>query len=279
MAIKISGTSVINNSRNLENITDMDAHYYSYSAQTAIITNNLNFTTPFMTCTLGAATTFTVSGEEEGKSAILILDTSTTPHAPTWPTEINWEDGTEPTWSTYRKWQIHFYVVSATRIDATAIGFDALASQPTEAISLSGTSGTPESFMDMGSGVDDLVMGWVFDADGNIYKYESIYNVGGQGKYLHSSSEWNNITPSTTYYIKFSNHAGNTMSTSPSSDTSGVGIWMSLATDKKFYFRDSRDITSYADEEGTVKVEISTTSNGSNIVATGYYRCRWAGTA
>jgi hypothetical protein len=279
MAIKISNTDVINNSRNLVNITDMDAHYYSYSAQATTITSTINFNTSFMTCTMPAATTFGISGEAEGKSAILILDTTTTPHAPTWPSAINWEDNTEPTWSTYRKWQIHFYVISGTRIDATAIGFDALSSQPTEAISLSGTSGTPITFMDQGSGIQDLVMGWVFDADGNIYKYESIYNVGGQGKYLYSSTQWNNITPSTTYYIKFSNHAGNTMSTSPSSDTSGVGIWMSLATDKKFYFRDSRSINSYADEEGTVKVEISTTSNGSNIVATGYYQCRWSGTA
>ena len=279
MAIKISNTDVINNSRNLVNITDMDAHYNSFSAKAEIITSTINFTTPFMTTTMTAATTYGVSGEAEGKSAILILDTTTNPYAPTFPSAINWEDNTEPTWANYRKWQIHFHVISGTRIDATAIGFDALSSTPTEAIGLSGTSGTPITFMDQGSGVQDLVMGWVFDADGNIYKYESVYNVGGQGKYLYSSSQWNNITPSTAYYIKFSNHSGNTMSTSPSSDTSGVGIWMSLATDKKFYFRDSRDITSYADEDGTVKVEISTTSNGSNIVATGYYECKWAGTA
>ena len=101
MAIKITGTTVINDQRQLVNVADATMTAGAgYSAKSYAITDNINFTQPFSTCTLTAATTFTVSGEAEGKSAIMILDTSTTPYTPTWPSAINWEDGKEPTWST-----------------------------------------------------------------------------------------------------------------------------------------------------------------------------------
>lgn len=278
MAIKISGTEVINDQRQLVNVADATMTAGAgYSAKTYAITNNINFTQSFMTCTLAAATTFTLSGEAEGKSAIMILDTATTPYTPTWPSEINWEDNTEPTWSTYRKWQIHFYCVSATRIDAFAIGFDAQASQPTETVGLSGTTSTPITFFDSGSGAQDLVMGWRFGSDGNIYKYESIYNVGGGGLYLYSSTQWNNITPSTTYYIRVTNFGGTKNLSVSDSDT--LNSWIALSSNRDFRVRDSRDVTSYADENMVMKVEIASDSGGSNILDTGYYECYYSGTA
>ena len=279
MAIKISGTEVINDQRQLVNITDATVTAGDgYSAKTYAITNNINFTQPFMTCSLTAATTFTVSGEAEGKSAILILDTATTPYTPTWPSAINWEDNTEPTWSTYRKWQIHFYCVSSSRIDAFAIGFDAQSTQPTESISLEGTTSDAEDFYDRAtSNNHDLIMGWRFGSDGNIYKYESIYNVGGNGLYLHSSSKWNNITPSQTYYIRVTNFGGTTNLSTSDSDT--INSWIALSSNRDFRVRDSRNLTQYADENMIMKVEIASDSGGSNIEATGYYECRYSGLA
>lgn len=278
MAIKIIGTDVINNQRQLVNITDaVITAGDNYSAKTYAVTNNINFTQPFMTCTLTAATTFTFSGDAEGKSAIMILDTSTTPYTPSWPSVINWEDNTEPTWSTYRKWQIHFYCVSSSRIDAFAIGFDAQSTQPTESVSLSGTTTTPITFFDQGSGIQDLVMGWRFGSDGNIYKYESIYNVGGAGLYLYSSTQWNNITPSQTYYIRVSNFSGSKTLSVSDSDT--LNSWIALSSNRDFRVRDSRDIETYAQENVVMKVEIASDSGGSNILDTGYYECEYSGTA
>jgi len=279
MAIKIIGTDVINDQRQLVNITDADITAGDgYSAKTHVITDNINFTQPFSTCTLTAATTFTVSGNAEGKSAILILDTSTTPYTPSWPAAINWEDNTEPTWSTYRKWQIHFYCVSGTRIDAFAIGFDALSSQPTESVSLEGTTSTPITFFDRAAtNNNDLVMGWRFGSDGNVYKYESIYNVGGNGLYLYSSSTWNNITPSQTYYIRVTNFGGTVNLSTSDSDT--LNSWIALSSDRDFRVRDSRDLLTYADENMVMKVEIASDSGGSNILDTGYYECEYIGTA
>jgi len=279
MAIKIAGTDVINDQRQLVNIADATMTAGAgYGATTSSITNNINFTQPFSTCTLTAATTFTVSGEAEGKSAVVILDTATTPYTPTWPSAINWEDNTEPTWATYRKWQIHFYCVSGSRIDAYAIGFDAQSTQPTESVTLQGTSSNAEDFFDRASSNNhDLIMGWRFGSDGNVYKYESIYNMGGNGIYLHSSSTWNNITPSQTYYIRVTNFGGTVNLSVADSDT--INSWIALSSNRDFRVRDSRNLTTYADENMIMKVEIASDSGGSNIVATGYYECKYVGLA
>jgi hypothetical protein len=276
MAILINGTSVISDARKLENITDATGGIGHWAPSPSTITNNINFTTPFMTCTLTAATTFTESGYVEGKSALLILDTSTNAYTPTFSSNLNWDGNTEPTWSSYRYWLVRFYCAPSNEIRGSAVGYTSQASPPTETISLEGTTSVPESFFDMGSGAQDMVMGWTFNSDGNVYKYENIYNVGGSGTYLHSSTTWDNITPSTTYYIRVSNYADNTLSTT---DSATLNSWLALTTTRTFRYRDSRTLTSYADEQGTMKVEIASDSGGSNILATGYYECRWAGTA
>jgi hypothetical protein len=278
MAIKVNGTEVIDDTRGLVNVTDATGVFGGFNPSPSTITTNINFTTPFMAITLTGATTFTVSGTSSGKSAILCLDTSSTGHAPTFPSDFNWEDGTEPTWATYRKWQIHMIYHSVGRIDVTAIGFDAQNNQPTEAVGLSGTSGSPVTFTDMPSTNNhDLVMGWEFAADGNIYKYESIYNVGGQGRYLHTSTQWNNITPSQTYYIRVQNSGGSKNLSASDSDT--INSWIALSSNREFQVRDSRDITIYADENAIIKVEIASDSGGSNILATGYYELYYIGNA
>tara|TARA_B100001057_G_scaffold271412_1_gene271621 strand:+ start:13913 stop:14761 length:849 start_codon:yes stop_codon:yes gene_type:complete len=282
MAIKVNGTAVITDDRKLSvagatsNIVARDFHPNSTT------TNNvINFSQPFLTCTLGASTEFSLTGVTEGASTILLLDTSTVPYGPSWPstgTEINWAEGTEPTWGNYRRWQITLHCWSSTRVDATAIPFTSISSTPTEAVTLQGAiSSNPETFYDQaGSNANDLIMGWKFDADGNVYKYESIYNVGGQGTYLHDSTTWNNITPSQTYYIRVANHSGSSLSVS---DSDTLNTWLALSSDREFRVRDSRNLTSYADMNCVMKVEISSTSNGSNILATGYYECEWSGLA
>lgn len=279
MAIKVNGTEVITDSRKLVNIADTIGMVSSdfYPNSTAI-TNTINFTTPFMTVTLAGNTTFSISGAAAGKSAVFAMDISTTPHAPTFPTEFNWADGTEPTWSDYRRWQIHMICHDANRVDATAFGFSALTSTPTESVTLSGTSGSPIHFTDFPTdNNNDLVMGWEFAADGNIYKYESVYNVSGQGRYLYTSTQWNNITPSQTYYIRVTNVGGTKNLSVSDSDT--INSWIALTSNREFRVRDSRDVTIYADENCEIKVEIASDSGGSNILATGYYEMKYVGNA
>lgn len=278
MAIKVNTTTVITDTGILESITGASGNYGVLQPTISTTTNNINFGTPMMNCVLTANTTFSESGVSQGKTATLLLDTSANSYTPSWSSSITWENGTEPTWGSWRHWQITFIADSASDIRAAAVGFTSTGGgAPTEAISLEGTTGNPERLITVPTGNGDMVAGWRFGSDGNVYKYESFNNQGGQGYTLHDTTTWDNITPSTTYYIRASNFGGSfNLSTS---DSSSINTWNALTSNNTFRYRDSRNVLTYADEDGVMKIEISTTSNGSNIVATGYYAVRWAGFA
>lgn len=125
MAIKIDGTTVINNSREMKSIVDTAnlVKYENVGANLTSTSSNINFTTPLMSCTLSADTTFTASGVAEGKSAQILLDLTSSAHTPTWPSSVNWANGSEPTWSGYQYWHIIFTCASASEIRATAFGY------------------------------------------------------------------------------------------------------------------------------------------------------------
>jgi len=129
MSIKIDGTTVIDDSRILKNITN-NTGKLQFGENTGFkftsTSNNLNFGTPFMYTVLSGATTFTESGVAEGTSCQLLMDLSTSGHAPTFSGNMNWANGTEPTWSGYSKWHCFFHALSSSEIRASAVGYDAL---------------------------------------------------------------------------------------------------------------------------------------------------------
>ncbi len=274
MAVKISGVPVISDARAFTNIQSTVGTHGDLHSTASVITNSISFTAGIQTCIMSANQTFTISGDEAGRTTAVLLDTGTTPYVPTFPSSITWNGG-EPTWSGHRYWQITIISRDTYQV-ATAIGYGATgATPPTEAITLEGTSGSP-MYHTVFAGTSPMVGGWKFDADGNVYTYDGGGNIGGGGYSLHSTSTWNNITPSTTYYIRI-DHVANLPISGADSDTENV--WLALTTDRKFWWRDTTPSSGYGDRHGTVKVEISTTSNGSNIVATGYYKMFWLGTA
>jgi hypothetical protein len=263
MAIKVNGDIVISNTREMTVNNCIDFTPAHWSPEPNTITNNIDMGLNVMHGALTADTTFSISGTtgREGTTAFVVLDLTTSAHTPTWPNNIEWAENTEPTWSDYRYWAITMSQVANTEIRAAGVGFVDNVTTPTEAIALSGTTSTPVTFFDSAaSNANDMVMGWTFGSDGNIYKYESVYNVGGQGTYLHSSTQWNNITPSKTYYIRVSNYADNTVSV-PDSDS--LNEWIPINTDREWRWRDARDPSQYADVSGTIKVEIAERTFGS----------------
>ena len=127
MAIKINGDTVIDDSRVMQNIVGNEGTVYTmYNATYPLsaTTDNINFSTPFMSCVLDAATTFTETSVAVGKSAQMLLDVTTTGYTPTWSSNINWAEGTEPTWGDYQRWHIFFTVVATDEIRATAFGYE-----------------------------------------------------------------------------------------------------------------------------------------------------------
>lgn len=125
MTIKISGTSVINNSRALENITDAQGVYDAFHPTATAITTVINFNTPLMTLVMSGNVTFTESNKDTGKTGILLLDRSASGHTPTFSSNIKWQLDAEPAWSGSRYWMIGFTCWDTTIVRATAAGYGA----------------------------------------------------------------------------------------------------------------------------------------------------------
>jgi hypothetical protein len=127
MAIKIAGTTVINNSRGVENMSNIEGNYSNFHGTVTAITNNIDMSKPMMSRTLSAATTFTVSNIATGKVCLLMLDISSSQYIPTWPASIQWPSSGEPTWNAtgVTQWLVCLTCWDNTTIRATATGWGA----------------------------------------------------------------------------------------------------------------------------------------------------------
>jgi len=123
MAIKVAGTTVIDDSRVLQNITGTTGVYSDWHPGMDTITTVIDFDKPMMKLAMTGNVTFTESNKAAGKSCVLVLDTSTTPYAPTFSANIKFSS--TPTWSSSRFWIITFVAWDATTVRATAQPFSA----------------------------------------------------------------------------------------------------------------------------------------------------------
>ena len=274
MAIKISNTTVIDDSRSFVNVTNCSGLYGDLHASPSVTTSNISVSNAIQTCIMTANQTFTMSGGDEGRTTALLLDTGSTPWVPAFPSTIKWVGG-EPTWANSRYWQITF-LSRGTYFTGSAVGYAGAISPPTEAVTLDGTTGSPVVNSDF-TGIEPFEAGWRFKADGNVYKWQHPNNIGGDGETLYSTTTWNNITPSQTYYIKASNYSGSVNLNVARSST--LNTWIALTATRSFVVYDTRGRTTYADEDNVMKIEISANSSGSPVLATGYYKVEYSGVA
>ena len=145
----------------------------------------------------------------------------------------------------------------------------------TENVSLAGTSSVPQNFFGAfpvyDSGTWYVENGFYFSSNGNIYKYT--YNNGSSQ--VFTTAQWNNTTPSQTYYVRFTNDGGSFGINVGNS----LNTWHALNTSRYFGYFGTETFGSYGNVDIQAKVEIATDSGGSNIIATGYYQCIWEGGA
>ena len=124
-------------------------------------------------------------------------------------------------------------------------------------VSLSGTTGTPNSASSLAEDPANAESGWRFRVNGSVQR-ETTAGWGGWA----TGVEWIDATPPSTYYIRATNYSG----TNPTSGT--LGSWLALTTEREWvWLRSSVGIT-----QGVLKIEIDTVGDGSNIIATGYYK-------
>ena len=274
MAIKITNTTVLDDTRAFINVTNTSGSYGDLHASPSVTTSNISVSNAIQTCIMTANQTFTMSGGDEGRTTALLLDTTSSGHTPAFPSTIKWVGG-EPTWSTRRYWQITF-LSRGTYFTGSAVGYAGSISPPTEAVTLDGTPGSPAINFE-GTGFEPFEAGWRFKADGNVYQWQHPNNLGGAGEFLYSTTTWNNTTPSQTYYIKASNYSGSVNLSVAQSST--LNTWIALNQTREFVVYDNRGRTTYGSEDNVMKIEISANSSGSPVLATGYYAVQYSGTA
>ena len=93
----------------------------SNAAATGATTFDVN--KPMHHFTMTGAATFSGVGIAAGKTSMMVLDTSATPHTPSWNSDIKWPNATEPTWADYRYWIVSFTCLNGTTILASASGY------------------------------------------------------------------------------------------------------------------------------------------------------------
>ena len=86
-------------------------------------TSTINMDTAMHHFTMTAATAFSGINIAAGKTSMMVLDTSATPHTPTWSSDIKWPDATEPTWADYRYWIVSMTCLNGVTILASASGY------------------------------------------------------------------------------------------------------------------------------------------------------------
>jgi hypothetical protein len=84
----------------------------------------INANVPVNTRTMATAETFTFSNSVAGKQTVLLLDTTASDYAPTWPASFKWAAATEPTWADYRYWVIAIYCLDGSYQLVSATGHD-----------------------------------------------------------------------------------------------------------------------------------------------------------
>lgn len=163
MAVKIIGTTVIDDSRRIIP-NELNGLYTNFHPSQNTITADIDFTTPLMKLAMTGNVTFTTSNRASGHQATLVLDTSTSAHTPTFPSEVVF--GVTPTWSSNRHWIISLTCWDSSTVRATALPYDepGATSSTFNNFSLTGwdtvnthfaSSGFPESWCELTFSRDD----------------------------------------------------------------------------------------------------------------------------
>jgi hypothetical protein len=69
------------------------------------------------------AASFTGVNIAAGRTCMMVLDTTATPHTPSWGSDIKWPGATEPTWADSRYWIVSFTCLDGAIILASASGY------------------------------------------------------------------------------------------------------------------------------------------------------------
>ena len=271
MAIKIAGSTVINNSRGVQNMGGIEGNYTNFHGVVTAIANNLDMSKPVMSRTLTAATTFTASNLATGKVCLLMLDIGSSQYIPTWPASIKWPgDGTEPDWDAtgVTKWLVCLTCWDNTTIRATATGWGTGATQTASVDLGSAARSYTESQLwdETTSPHGKAVASMTFQPDGSV-AYSSAGTtlsgaISGQGGATQlGTSSWGSAVTGSNYEVNFNytlsldSTTGGTIVT-----TAGDNTWLSLGSARQWKIQTGTSGDSIIELVGTVSIRNATTN-------------------
>ena len=88
-----------------------------------VTSQTIDMTKPMHHFNMTGGTAFSGVSVAAGRTSMMILDTTATPHTPTWGSDIKWPAATEPTWTDSRYWVVSFTCKDSTTILASAQGY------------------------------------------------------------------------------------------------------------------------------------------------------------
>lgn len=130
-----------------------------------------------------------------------------------------------------------------------------------EIITLSGSTGSPNTANDFAISTNDAEVRWFFNSDGTI---DRLKLQGSDVFEIFGPEQWCNQDPVLDYWLRFTHNAGDAANVGNSS-----GSWLAMTGNLSQGWQETTN--GFATHSGSSKVEIATDSGGSNIVATGYY--------
>lgn len=159
------------------------------------------------------------------------------------------------------------YLVSVSAFPAATSAAAGVGDGPL--VFLSGSSGTPNTSTDTSIAPNVAEAWWQFKTDGTVWRIVS--SVGTQ---WNTGTEWeaDQPTPGDDYWIRATLLAGGDAPTSGPS----LGTWHKVAGSGSVTRKWTWETDGSTGEDiraGTLKIDIADDSGGTNILATGHYRC------
>lgn len=135
-----------------------------------------------------------------------------------------------------------------------------------ETVTLSGTSGTPNTSTDNETVPTDALAGWRFMTDGTVDRI-----VSDIWQQFQDGTEWidSQDNPVGSYWIKATLDSGDTPN---GGGSSLMDTWLSFGTQHQWTWLENSDPLNEATTAGTIQVDISNESDGTPILDTGFYR-------
>lgn len=161
-----------------------------------------------------------------------------------------------------RKQRGSILIASAGAAAASGVGGD-------ETVTLSGTSGSPNTSTDTEDTPTNALAGWRFYATGRIMRIVSDTYTN-----FNLNTEWIDSYPSPVgdYWLEATNFSGDNPNLGSALNTWHVLAGAGEATFRNFEWLENSDPLNEATTAGTLQVEISDESDGTPVLDTGFYR-------